>query len=163
MQSRQRETIKLISEKSDTFFNIARIPDVMNSILLHYWNWLIIVYICVMDRKWPCTGRLVLNKNCFSAWASALNMGLINKGWYGMFVACGIWCLADVSSVSPSSEQTEGLWRKWLCTAGSTMQRLSWPLIGWLYFFSMGEVRWSSLWKWQKNTVGNGGEMGVNE
>ena len=28
--------------------------------------------------------------------------------WY-MFVACGIWCLADVSSVSPSSEQTEGL------------------------------------------------------
>ena len=24
-----------------------------------------------------------------------------------MFVACGIWCLADISSVSPSSEQTE--------------------------------------------------------
>ena len=24
-----------------------------------------------------------------------------------MFVACGIWSLADVSSVSPSSEQTE--------------------------------------------------------
>ena len=24
-----------------------------------------------------------------------------------MFVACGIWCLADVSSVSPSSEQTK--------------------------------------------------------
>ena len=24
-----------------------------------------------------------------------------------MFVACGIWCLADVSSVSPSSEQTQ--------------------------------------------------------
>ena len=23
-----------------------------------------------------------------------------------MFVACGIWCLAEVSSVSPSSEQT---------------------------------------------------------
>ena len=23
-----------------------------------------------------------------------------------MFVACGIWCLADVSSVSPLSEQT---------------------------------------------------------
>ena len=35
-----------------------------------------------------------------------LVMGSINKGWYGMFVACGIWCLADVSSVSPSSEQT---------------------------------------------------------
>ena len=43
--------------------------------------------------------------NCFSA--STLNMDLINKGWYGMFIACGIWCLADVSSVSPSSEQTE--------------------------------------------------------
>ena len=23
-----------------------------------------------------------------------------------MFVACGIWCIADVSSVSPSSEQS---------------------------------------------------------
>ena len=23
-----------------------------------------------------------------------------------MFFACGIWCIADVSSVSPSSEQT---------------------------------------------------------
>ena len=45
-------------------------------------------------------------KSCFSAWASTLNMGLINKGWYGMFVACGIWCLADVLSISPSSEQT---------------------------------------------------------
>ena len=27
-----------------------------------------------------------------------------------MFVACGIWCLADVSSVSPSSEQTAQVW-----------------------------------------------------
>ena len=26
------------------------------------------------------TGRLVLKKNCFSAWVSTLNMGLINKG-----------------------------------------------------------------------------------
>ena len=34
-------------------------------------------------------------------------MGLINKG---MFFACGIWCLADVSSVSPSTEKTGGLW-----------------------------------------------------
>ena len=25
-------------------------------------------------------GRLVLKKKCFSAWASTLNMGLINKG-----------------------------------------------------------------------------------
>ena len=31
--------------------------------------------------------------------------GFDQQGWYGMFVACGIWCLADVSSVSPSSEQ----------------------------------------------------------
>ena len=35
-----------------------------------------------------------------------MNMGLINKVDMGMFVACGIWCLADVSSVSPSSEQS---------------------------------------------------------
>ena len=33
------------------------------------------------------------------------HMGLINKGC-GMFVARGIWCLADVSSVSTSSEQS---------------------------------------------------------
>ena len=39
-----------------------------------------------------------------------LNMGFFNKGWYGMCVACGMWCLADVSSISPLSEQTEGLW-----------------------------------------------------
>ena len=26
-------------------------------------------------------------------------MGVINKGWYGMFFACGMWCVADVSSV----------------------------------------------------------------
>ena len=32
--------------------------------------------------------------------------GLISKGWYSMFFACGIWCLADVLSVSTSSEQT---------------------------------------------------------
>ena len=32
--------------------------------------------------------------------------GFDQQGRYGMFVACGIWCLADVSSVSPSSEQT---------------------------------------------------------
>ena len=59
-------------------------------------------------------GRPDLKKKLFffSAWASTLNLGLINKGRYGTvcFVACGIWCLADVSSVSPSSEQTEGLW-----------------------------------------------------
>ena len=59
------------------------------------------------DKHWKTSFE---KKNCFSAWASTLNIGLINKGWYGMFVACGIWCLADVSSVSPSSEQTGELW-----------------------------------------------------
>ena len=34
--------------------------------------------------------------------------GFDQQSWYGMFVSCGIWCLADASSVSPSSEQTEG-------------------------------------------------------
>ena len=32
------------------------------------------------------------------------------QGSYGMLVTCGIWCIADVSSVSPSSEQTGELW-----------------------------------------------------
>ena len=27
-----------------------------------------------------------------------------------MFFACEVWCIADVSSVSPSSEHSEGLW-----------------------------------------------------
>ena len=35
--------------------------------------------------------------------------GFDQQGWYGMFFACGIWCLADVSGVSPSSEQTLSL------------------------------------------------------
>ena len=60
--------------------------------------------------KYGNPGRLVLKRTgFFSAWASKLNTGLINKGCYGMFVACGIWPVADVSSVSPSSEQSEGL------------------------------------------------------
>ena len=49
-------------------------------------------------------------KNCFSAWASTLNMGLINKVDMVCLSPVGIWCLADVSSVSPSSEQTGELW-----------------------------------------------------
>ena len=36
--------------------------------------------------------------------------GSDQQGWYGMFVACGMWCLADISSVSPSSEQTLSTW-----------------------------------------------------
>ena len=41
---------------------------------------------------WNLHWKTSFEKNCFSAWASTLNMGLINKGSYGMFVACGIWC-----------------------------------------------------------------------
>ena len=40
------------------------------------------------------TEKLVLKLYYFSALASKLNTGLINKGWYGMFFACGIWCVA---------------------------------------------------------------------
>ena len=43
--------------------------------------------------------------------------GFDQQGWYGMFVACGIWCLADVSSVSPSSE---GLRRSTFFIIGET-------------------------------------------
>ena len=32
-----------------------------------------------------------------------------------MFFACGIWRVVDVSSVSPSSEQIEGLWGNQFC------------------------------------------------
>ena len=43
---------------------------------------------------------------------------LINKDWYGMFCASEIWCAADVSSDSPSSEQTVSVtsidyWARW--------------------------------------------------
>ena len=49
-----------------------------------------------------------MKKNCvfFSALVSKLNTGLINKGLYGMFFVCEVWCIADISSVSPSSEET---------------------------------------------------------
>ena len=39
-----------------------------------------------------------------------------------MFVACGIWCLADVSSVSPSSEQARKSARVQLLSARSPSQ-----------------------------------------
>ena len=39
-----------------------------------------------------------------------------------MFVACGIWCLADVSSVSPSSEQTGELWANQCSDEGLTLE-----------------------------------------
>ena len=44
-----------------------------------------------------------------------------------MFVACGIWCLADVSSVSPSSEQTalKALKDKFLNSASIGFQTLA--------------------------------------
>ena len=35
-----------------------------------------------------------------------------------MFVAPGIWCLADVSSVSPSSEQTQDVPRRLFAPEG---------------------------------------------
>ena len=52
------------------------------------------------------TRRLVLKKTVFSAWASTLNMGLINKVDMVCLSPVGYGVLADVSSVSPSSEQT---------------------------------------------------------
>ena len=64
--------------------------------------------VCLLTEFFVNTGRLVLKKT-FSAWVSTLNTGLINKRGYGMFDAWGMWCFADVSNVSPSSEQTEFL------------------------------------------------------
>ena len=42
----------------------------------------------------------------------SLNVGFINKGliWYIFRLWDMVFDLTDVSSVSPSSEQTEGLW-----------------------------------------------------
>ena len=57
-------------------------------------------------------------------------MGLINKGWYGMFFACGIWCVhvADVLSVSPSLKQIA--YNKLLTNAEkSFFQNLSLPVL----------------------------------
>ena len=43
-------------------------------------TWLSCVYMYVIDHNTRVdTRRLVLKKNCFTAWASTLNMGLINK------------------------------------------------------------------------------------
>ena len=43
-----------------------------------------------------------------------------------MFIACvGIWCLPDISSISPSSEQTEGLWGNQCLRAALGNSRLS--------------------------------------
>ena len=54
------------------------------------------------------TRHLIFKKN--DCKPRNIKYGFDQQGWYGMFVACGIWCLADVSSVSPSSEQTGELW-----------------------------------------------------
>ena len=53
------------------------------------------------------TGRLVLKKTVLLRGRVYAEYGFDQQRliWY-MFVACGIWCLVDVSSVSPSSEQT---------------------------------------------------------
>ena len=45
-----------------------------------------------------------------------------------MFVACGIWCLADVSSVSPSSEQTLHCLITKICELGACFLYFSYML-----------------------------------
>ena len=77
--------------------------------------------------------------------------GFDQQGWYGMFVACGIWCLADVSSVSPSSEQTvcsdEGLTletsaKHHIPQATNIPYQPCWssPYSSWISFFSQPEL-----------------------
>ena len=78
----------------------------------------------MVDMHWKTS----FEKTVFSAWASKLNMSLINKGRYGMFFACGIWCVADVSSVSPSSEQTNARRPLLIKTLNSRYGRLTWIL-----------------------------------
>ena len=53
-------------------------------------------------------GKLLGGTWCMLPQAQILKYGFDQQGWYGMFIACGIWYLVDVSSVSPSSEQTKG-------------------------------------------------------
>ena len=72
-----------------------------------------IILLWILTMQFYCFGRLdfvissarpVLKKpDTFSALASKLNVGLINKGWYGMLFAREIWCIADGSSVNPKS------------------------------------------------------------
>ena len=52
------------------------------------------------------TGRLVLKKSVFSCMGEYAEYGFEQQRLIsnGMFFACGIWCLADVLSVSPLSE-----------------------------------------------------------
>ena len=59
-----------------------------------------------------------------------------------MFVACGIWCLADVSSVSPSSEQTAlshelmfpyRAFATLSCPSGLSFHSCQLPSIAWWY------------------------------
>ena len=61
---------------------------------------------CVYSTVLAVTGISInlwnLETNQCSFGFLIINMGLINKGWYGMFVACGLWCLADVLRVSLS-------------------------------------------------------------
>ena len=76
-----------------------------------YWKRRTVLLKTILSTRKPpkcsqrSTEKLQQLQTCYTQY-----MGLIiNKGRYGMFVACGIWCLTDVSSVSNSSEQTEGL------------------------------------------------------
>ena len=53
--------------------------------------------------------RKIDKLSCYISFVYAPEMSIrtpSGDGLYGMFVACGIWCLADVSSVNHSSEQS---------------------------------------------------------
>ena len=54
---------------------------------------------CILIKK-------KVHQFCIKQTKFMTNTGLMNKGWYGMFFACGVWCAADIPSVGPSSEQT---------------------------------------------------------
>ena len=56
-----------------------------------------------------------------------------------MFVACGIWCLADVSSVSPSSEQAKFVLFGKIEFYCGKMLVFIWP--NWLHFGKIGSIR----------------------
>ena len=78
--------------------NNQAVPRKVSSVLSKCWTCIVFIWeflLCsppILKWHWKTCFE---KKTCFSAWASTLNMGLINKGWYGiMFFACGICCLA---------------------------------------------------------------------
>ena len=66
-----------------------------------------------MSKHWKTSFE---KKLFFSPLTSKLSMGLINNDSYGMLFACGVRCVADVLSVSPSSEQTKLIDRPGWCS-----------------------------------------------